>query len=80
PVPRTVDALLKLCHDALALAAGGAARYFPAGSMPSGARIPSLLEWQAELLRVASHDEHPWHEGLLAESLLAQARRALTLQ
>lgn len=79
PVPRTVDALLKLCHDALSLAAGGAARYFPAGSVPAGARIAALLDWQRELLRVASHDEHPWNEGLLAESLVAQARRALTL-
>src|SRR5574337_911744 len=29
PVPRTVDALQKLCHDAQATAAGGRPRYFP---------------------------------------------------
>ena len=85
PVPRAVDALLKLCHDALALAAGGAPRYFPASSLPgradkdrSGA-IGRLVEWHRSLLRVARHDEHPWQEGLLLDALVAEGRRALTL-
>ncbi len=80
PVPRAVDALQKLCHDAMALAAGGAGRYFPAGSVPAGGGLDSLVEWQRQLLRVARHDEHPWHEGLLMASLVSQAHVALTIQ
>ncbi len=85
PVPRALDALLKLCHDAMAQAAGAAPRYFPAGSMPAALRsvgaagMAGLVDWQRSLLRVARHDEHPWHEGLLLDALLAQGRRALTL-
>ena len=79
PVPRALDALQKLCHDAMAQASGGAGRYFPHGSVPP-ARLPALLAWQEALLRVARHDEHPWNEGLLLESLVAQARSAFTLQ
>jgi DNA polymerase-3 subunit delta' len=78
-VPRVVDALLKLCHDALARAAGAAPRYFPAASVPS-AGVNALLAWQRSLLRVARHDEHPWHEGLLVDALVAEGRGALTLQ
>ena len=42
--------------------------------------MPALQAWQEALLRVARHDEHPWNEGLLLESLVAQARSAFTLQ
>jgi len=77
PVPRVVDALNKLCHDAMALAAGGAPRYFPAGSVPPGATLPALNAWASELARVARHDEHAWNEGLLVESLVSQGRAAL---
>jgi DNA polymerase-3 subunit delta' len=72
-----VDALQKLCHDAAVLAAGGAARYFPTGSVRADASIEALSGWQRELSRVARHDEHPWNEGLLLDALLAQGCRAL---
>jgi DNA polymerase-3 subunit delta' len=77
PVPVVVDALQKLCHDAAVLAAGGAARYFPTGSVRADASIEALSGWQRELSRVARHDEHPWNEGLLLDALLAQGCRAL---
>ena len=80
PVPRAVDALQKLCHDAAAAAAGAAPRYFPAASLPPAGALAPLVEWGDELARVARHDEHPWNEGLLVDALLAQARRALTLR
>jgi DNA polymerase III subunit delta' len=80
PVPRVVDALQKLCHDAMAQAAGGAGCYFPVGSVPGSAGIDALSAWHQRLLRVARHDDHPWHEGLLVASLVAQAQAALTLQ
>ncbi len=77
PVPRTLDVLHKLCHDAMALAAGGAPRYFPPGSVPRKGRLPALAAWSHELDRVARHDEHPWNEGLLLDALVQQGAAAL---
>ena len=78
PVPLALDALLKLCHDATAVAHGAPPRFFPASAMPAGHPDASaLVAWARELARVVRHAEHPWNEGLLAESLIAQAQRAL---
>lgn len=77
PVPQAVDALYKICHDALACATGGAARYFPAGRVPTRVAPQRLLEWSQELQRVARHAEHPWNEALLLESLVLMGARAL---
>jgi DNA polymerase III subunit delta' len=77
PLPQVVDTLQKLCHDALALASGGACRYFPAGSVPAKASPSALAAWSQELARVARHDEHPWNEPLMQDALLAAAVRAL---
>jgi DNA polymerase-3 subunit delta' len=77
PVPRVVDALQKLCHDAACVAAGAAPRYFPAGSVARGADVPALLAWMRELERIARHAEHPWNASLLTESLVQQGQRAL---
>ncbi len=80
-VPRVVETLQKVCHDAMAVAAGGQPRFLPQGSLPdsllAGARIPPLASWSRELLRVARHDDHPWNAGLLIEALVAQGRQAL---
>ncbi len=77
PLPRVLDALQKLCHDAMAVATGAAPAYFPRGSVPAGAALPALAAWSRELGRIARHDEHPWHEGLMLDVLLAHAARAL---
>jgi DNA polymerase-3 subunit delta' len=81
PPALVVDALQKLCHDAMAHsvspAGGFAGRYFPAQGWPAVARLPVLVDWAAELARVARHVEHPWSEPLLLEALLSQGRRAL---
>jgi DNA polymerase III subunit delta' len=79
PVPRAIDAMQKLCHDALAVAVGAPARYFPAASLPRRADAAALAAWGRALARVARHDEHPWNEGLLLEALATLGRRALTL-
>jgi DNA polymerase-3 subunit delta' len=79
PVPRALDALQKLCHDAMVAATGGVPRYFPATSVPARGDLGALAAWSRELARVARHDEHPWNEGLLLSALTAQGRRALTL-
>ena len=76
PIPRVVDLLLKLAHDAQVLAAGGAPRFFARAHLPGGgqgADAAALRAWQQALLRAARHDEHPWNAGLLIESLVTQA-------
>jgi DNA polymerase III subunit delta' len=77
PLPLVVDALHKLCHDAMAASVGGAPRYFPPDSVPAAGALDALSRWQRELARIARHDEHPWNEGLLLDALLAQGRDAL---
>ncbi|OGB00353.1 MAG: DNA polymerase III subunit delta' [Burkholderiales bacterium RIFCSPHIGHO2_12_FULL_69_20] len=72
-IPRVVELLLKLAHDAQVLAAGGAPRFFAAQHLPAGADPAALRVWQQALLRAARHDEHPWNAGLLIESLVTQA-------
>ena len=76
PLPRAIDALVKLCHDAMSMAVGGAPRFYPLASLPTGASLPALVEWSKALQRAARFDEHPWNAGLLVESLVTQGRRA----
>jgi DNA polymerase-3 subunit delta' len=78
PVARVVEALHKLCHDLMRLAAGGEPRYFDAAALAPASRpaLPSmgaLVGWERDLLRAARHDEHPWHVPLRGEALMAQA-------
>jgi DNA polymerase III subunit delta' len=77
PLPRVLDALHKVCHDAMALASGATPRYFPAGSVPTGASLQALSAWSRELDRLARHDEHPFFEALMLDALVAAAARAL---
>jgi len=77
PVPRALDALQKLCHDALACTTGGSARYFPAGKVPAHAAPARLVAWALDLQRVARHAEHPWSEALLLEALVRAGAQAL---
>jgi DNA polymerase III subunit delta' len=78
PISRVVDALQKLCHDAMAHATGGTPRFFPLEQLPAPAALPALAQWWPELQRVARHDEHPWNEPLLIDALVAAAAKALT--
>jgi DNA polymerase-3 subunit delta' len=78
PPPVLVEALQKLCHDAMAHSVGGQAQYFPQPSLPAPAALPALLAWAQELGRIARHADHPWSEALLAESLIQQGRQALS--
>ncbi|WKB53304.1 DNA polymerase III subunit delta' [Eleftheria terrae] len=77
-VPLAVETLQKVCHDALCVTVGAQPRYFPAAAFKGlRAGLPALTAWGAELRRVARHEEHAWNAGLMLESLVAQARRAL---
>ena len=75
--PLLLDALQKVCHDALAHAVGGRGCYFPADAWGAPPPLQPLLAFAASLARVARHAEHPWSEPLLFEALLAQGRQAL---
>jgi DNA polymerase-3 subunit delta' len=78
PVARLVEALSKLCHDLMARAAGGSARYFSEAALapalrPGTPTLDQLARWSRALAQAARHDEHPWHVALRNEALVAQA-------
>ena len=77
PLPLVVEALQKVCHDALCLTCGGAPRYFPRDRVVADASLAALLRWSRELARVAVEAEHPWAVDLAVESLVEQGREAL---
>ena len=77
PLPRLIDALQKLCHDASCRAVGAAPRYFSESSFPAVASVGALTEWSRELSRAARHAEHPWNAPLMAEALAQQGQQAL---
>ena len=78
PVARLIDALQKLCHDAMCVACGAAPRYFAPGLVPAQARIDALTAWGKALRELARRAEHPWNAGLMIEALAAQAQQALS--
>lgn len=77
PIAWLVDALQKLCHDALCLAAGSAPRYFPASALTAVAAPAELSAWSLTLRRSARHAEHPWNAPLMVEALVLQGQLAL---
>ncbi|MBK6787892.1 MAG: DNA polymerase III subunit delta' [Rubrivivax sp.] len=77
PVPQAVDALQKLCHDAMARASGAPAVYFPTERVPAEGAWPALTGWSQELARIARHEDHPWQEALMIDALVIQGRLAL---
>jgi DNA polymerase-3 subunit delta' len=74
---QAVDALLKLCHDMLAVRAGAAPRFFSVADLPPPASFQALAAWSRDLARTARTVEHPFNAGLMLESLVSQARSAL---
>jgi DNA polymerase-3 subunit delta' len=77
-VPRSVDALQKLCHDAAVSACGGMPRFFPVARLMPGARLGAVMAWYKHLQGVMRHAEHPWNEALLLEALVAEGQQAWT--
>ena len=78
PLPLAVDALQKLCHDAPALACGGAARYFPRDVPRQRRRTRSRCcagraSWRASRATPST----PGAADLALESLVEQGREAL---
>ena len=77
PLPRLIDALQKLCHDALCAACATPPRYFQTSGVPARASVAALTAWGKDLRGSARRAEHPWHAGLMVEALIQQAQRAL---
>lgn len=72
-----VDALQKICHDLLAMSAGGTPRFFLAQELPAASTQRQLASWWRELAATMRTVEHPFNAGLLLESLVTRARQAL---
>ncbi|MBO9643462.1 MAG: DNA polymerase III subunit delta' [Pseudacidovorax sp.] len=77
PPPAAIDTLQKLCHDLMAVAAGGQPRFFEAASLPTPPSAPVLARWSASLLKAARTAEHPFNAGLMIEALVSEAHAAL---
>lgn len=75
PLPLVIDLLLKLIHDAMCLAVGGAPRFLPGADWPAtpAQAQTALVAWQQAVLRAARHAEHTWSAALLLEALTAPA-------
>lgn len=76
PPARVLDVLHKLCHDGLALLAGGTPRFFVGQPLPAPRSAAALAAWSRELAAMARRIDHPWNEGLLLDALLLRARAA----
>ena len=74
---QALEALQKLCHDLLAVAAGAPPRFFRAADLPASPSLGAVSEWERELARTARTVEHPFNPGLMLEALVSQARSAL---
>jgi len=77
PVPRAVEALMKLCHDSAAVTLGAAPRWLQPAALRPVRELSALLAWQRALDRVRRHVDHPWHAPLAIETLVTQGRAAL---
>ncbi len=74
---QAVDALQKVCHDLLAVGAGGAPRFFALADLPAAVPLAPLAAWWRELADTLRTAEHPFNAGLMLESLVSRARVAL---
>jgi DNA polymerase-3 subunit delta' len=78
PLPRVVEALHKLCHDLIAVRAGGTPRFFDAAALspvlsPQPPPLAAQLAWQRTLLEAARHDEHPLNAPLAVDAWISRA-------
>lgn len=75
---RQLDVQHKLCHDLMAVAAGGAPRFFDAGYLPKPPPMGALAQWSRELAQNTRTVEHPFQGPLMIEAWAARARDVLT--
>lgn len=72
-----LDAMQKVCHDQMAVAAGGRPRFFAPADLPAAAPVSQLSRWWRDLVSAMRTAEHPFNAGLMLEALVSQARSAL---
>lgn len=76
-VSQILDAMQKLCHDLLVRGVGGSPRFFASSDLPKVASFEAVSAWAGELARSRRTSEHPFNAGLMLETLVSQAQRAL---
>jgi len=79
PMPALVDALQKLCHDALCMHHSAPTRFFALKAAKAGAGpgLAALSQWSVALKNTRKTMDHPFQAGLMQEALVEQARTAL---
>ena len=73
-----LSVLQKLCHDMQALACGGLPRYFEVADLPATKNFNTLSQWSRELMDSASSIDHTFNAGLLLQSFVSRAQRAMS--
>lgn len=77
-LPELLDALHKLCHDALALHVGAAPRFFEVQQLGGlKATLSALSDWSVSLRDARRSMEHPFNAGLAQEMLVDSAQTVL---
>lgn len=79
PPSRQMQVLQKLCHDMMAVAVGGAPRFFLASELPAPPGLARLVQWQGQLQAARRTMEHPFQAALMQEAWSIGARQALAL-
>ncbi|TCS93987.1 DNA polymerase-3 subunit delta' [Tepidimonas ignava] len=78
PLPRQLEALMLLCHDALACALGAPTRHFDAADVPAQAPPRKLAALWRALQQAHRHIEHPWQPGLWTQAWAERVRTAFS--
>ena len=80
--PAQIVAMLqKLCHDLMALRAGGKSRFFDRIDLPDSQPSWSVLaQWAKALSLSAQTAEHPFSVPLLREAMVSQAEQVMRLR
>ena len=74
---RQLEVLQKLCHDLMAVSAGGTPRYFDQRDLPAPPGLRTLAAWSRELAQSARSVEHPFQAPLMLDAWAARARHLL---